>query len=51
MEAAMGEGTVVLERTVDVHIKGLRRKLEPAEDLIETVRSVGYRFCETKPEK
>jgi two-component system phosphate regulon response regulator PhoB len=49
MEAAIGEGAVVLERTIDVHVKGLRRKLEPAENLIETVRGLGYRFCETKP--
>ena len=35
------EGT----RTVDVHIRRLRSKLEDAgQDLIETVRNVGYRF-------
>jgi two-component system alkaline phosphatase synthesis response regulator PhoP len=31
-------------RTVDVHIRHIRQKLE--EDLIETVRGVGYRFGE-----
>ncbi len=45
MDAAIGEGAVVLERTIDVHIKTLRRKLGQA-DLIQTVRGVGYRFCE-----
>jgi two-component system response regulator CpxR len=30
------------ERTVDVHISHLRKKLEPARLLIKTVRSVGY---------
>jgi two-component system phosphate regulon response regulator PhoB len=45
MDAAIGEGAVVLERTIDVHIKTLRRKLGQA-DLIETVRGVGYRFVE-----
>jgi two-component system phosphate regulon response regulator PhoB len=45
MDAAIGEGAVVLERTIDVHIKTLRRKLGDA-DLIETVRGVGYRFRE-----
>src|SRR5438132_66625 len=45
MDAAIGEGAVVLERTIDVHIKTLRRKLGNA-DLIETVRGVGYRFRE-----
>jgi len=31
---------------VDVQIVGLRRKLGPSGDLIETVRGVGYRFKE-----
>ena len=47
MDAAIGEGAIVLERTIDVHIKTLRRKLGAA-DLIETVRGVGYRFRESK---
>ena len=45
MDAAIGEGAVVLERTIDVHVKTLRRKLGEG-DLIETVRGVGYRFRE-----
>ena len=45
MDAAIGEGAIVLERTIDVHIKTLRRKLGNM-DLIETVRGVGYRFRE-----
>src|SRR5262245_19253208 len=47
MDAAIGEGAVVLERTIDVHVKTLRRKLGSA-DLIETVRGVGYRFRESR---
>ncbi len=47
MDAAIGEGAIVLERTIDVHIKTLRRKLGAA-DLIETVRGVGYRFRESE---
>jgi two-component system, OmpR family, phosphate regulon response regulator PhoB len=46
MDAAIGEGAIVLERTIDVHIKTLRKKLGTS-DLIETVRGVGYRFRET----
>lgn len=46
MDAAIREGADVLERTIDVHIKSLRRKLEPLDHLIETVRGVGYRFKE-----
>src|SRR5207245_2742391 len=45
MDAAIGDSAVVLERTIDVHVKTLRRKLGEA-DLIETVRGVGYRFRE-----
>jgi len=44
IDAALGEDTMVLERTIDVHIRGLRRKLDEASELIETVRGVGYRF-------
>jgi two-component system phosphate regulon response regulator PhoB len=47
MDSAIGEGAIVLERTIDVHVKSLRRKLGIASDYIETVRGVGYRFRET----
>ena len=49
MDAAIGEGQIVLERTIDVHIKTLRKKLSDAggdTEMIETVRGVGYRFQE-----
>jgi two-component system phosphate regulon response regulator PhoB len=49
MDAAIGEGSIVLERTIDVHVKTLRRKLGVAgadSEVIETVRGVGYRFRE-----
>jgi two-component system phosphate regulon response regulator PhoB len=48
MDAAIGEGAVVLERTIDVHVKTLRRKLGDAAEFIETVRGVGYRFRESQ---
>ena len=48
MDAAIGEGAVVLDRTIDVHIKTLRRKLGPDHDYVETVRGVGYRFRESE---
>ena len=53
MDAAIGEGSIVLERTIDVHIKTLRKKLSTAGaevELIETVRGVGYRFLEAVAE-
>ena len=36
------------ERSVDVHIAWLRRKLKDKGSLIETVRGIGYRFKETR---
>jgi len=46
MDSAIEEGALVLERTIDVHIKSLRRKLGAEQEFIETVRGVGYRFRE-----
>jgi two-component system phosphate regulon response regulator PhoB len=48
MDVAIGEGAIVLERTIDVHVKTLRRKLGDAGEFIETVRGVGYRFREAR---
>lgn len=44
LDAARGTGVVVLDRTVDVHLSSLRRKLGQAGDLVETIRGVGYRL-------
>lgn len=46
ISAALGADTIVLERTIDVHILALRRKLGDNADVIETIRGVGYRFRE-----
>jgi two-component system phosphate regulon response regulator PhoB len=46
IDSALGEDTLVLERTIDVHIRALRKKIGPKADAIETVRGVGYRFRE-----
>ena len=42
-----GDHVFLEERTVDVHIRRLRKALEPSghDRLIETVRSAGYRFA------
>jgi DNA-binding response OmpR family regulator len=32
------------ERTIDVHVRRLRSKLGRYEDIVRTVRGVGYRF-------
>jgi DNA-binding response OmpR family regulator len=44
IDAALGGDSLVLERTIDVHIRSLRKKLGPHAVLVETVRSIGYRF-------
>ena len=44
IDSALGGDSLVLERTIDVHIRALRKKLGDHADLIETVRGVGYRF-------
>jgi two-component system, OmpR family, phosphate regulon response regulator PhoB len=49
IDAALGEDTMVMERTIDVHIRALRRKLKEHADVIETVRGVGYRFRDVEP--
>jgi two-component system alkaline phosphatase synthesis response regulator PhoP len=46
VDAVRGENYPVTDRSVDVQIVGLRRKLGPAGKYIETVRGVGYRFKE-----
>ena len=44
IDVALGEDTLVLERTIDVHIRSLRKKMGEHGGLIETVRGFGYRF-------
>lgn len=47
IELAAAESTAgepVQPRTVDVHIKRLRMKLEPYRDILRTERGAGYRF-------
>jgi DNA-binding response OmpR family regulator len=44
VDAVRGDDYFVTDRSVDVQIVGLRKKLGPAGTDIETVRGVGYRF-------
>jgi len=46
VDAVRGEDYAVTDRSVDVQIVGLRKKLGPRAEYIETVRGVGYRFKE-----
>ena len=46
VDGVRGDNYPVTERSVDVQIVGLRKKLGHCGHYIETVRSVGYRFKE-----
>jgi DNA-binding winged helix-turn-helix (wHTH) protein len=41
---ADGDDEIPNERTIDVHVRRLRSKLGAYEDIVRTVRGVGYRF-------
>jgi len=47
LDDVWGIDVEVTTRTVDTHVKRLREKLGEAGRYIETVRGVGYRFCES----
>jgi two-component system phosphate regulon response regulator PhoB len=44
IELVQGEGVSVVDRAIDTHVFGLRKKLGSHADFIETVRGVGYRM-------
>ena len=46
IDFARGDDYPVTDRSIDVHVVGLRRKLGPLGAHVETVRGVGYRFRE-----
>jgi two-component system phosphate regulon response regulator PhoB/two-component system alkaline phosphatase synthesis response regulator PhoP len=39
-----GDDKIVIERTIDVHVKNLREKLKDHKDLIKNIRGVGYKI-------
>jgi two-component system phosphate regulon response regulator PhoB len=46
VDAVKGEDYPVTERSVDVQVAGLRKKMSKFSEYIQTVRGVGYRFKE-----
>jgi DNA-binding response OmpR family regulator len=46
IDGALGRDVSVVDRTIDVHVTALRRKLADCGSWIETVRGFGYRFSE-----
>ncbi len=46
IDASRGDDYAVTDRSVDVHIAGIRKKLRDFGEYIQTVRGIGYRFKE-----
>ena len=46
IDSAMGSDAIVIDRTIDVHMTALRKKLGKARKYIQTVRGVGYKLAE-----
>lgn len=44
IDNVLGTGVAVTDRTIDVHVTSLRKKLGDAANWIQTVRGVGYTF-------
>jgi two-component system, OmpR family, phosphate regulon response regulator PhoB len=44
MDSSRGMDANALERTIDVHVRALRKKMGAPGGFIETVRGIGYRF-------
>lgn len=47
LDCCRGEDANSMERTIDVHVRALRKKLDDLADIVETVRGIGYR-CRPK---
>ncbi|UCC11644.1 MAG: response regulator transcription factor [candidate division WOR-3 bacterium] len=46
LDELWGSDKVVVDRTIDVHIKNIKKKLGPARTFIKNVRGVGYKVQE-----
>ena len=51
MEHMYNRKATPFDRSIDMHISHLRKKLEKGQPLIKTVRGVGYQFCRTPDEE
>jgi two-component system response regulator CpxR len=50
MESMYNRKATPFDRSIDMHVSHLRRKLETDRTLIKTVRGVGYQFCASSDE-
>ena len=46
LNRVIGDGVVVVDRNIDVHIRSIRKKLTQCSQMIQTIRGVGYRFVD-----
>ncbi|MFT4631108.1 MAG: two-component system alkaline phosphatase synthesis response regulator PhoP [Candidatus Pseudothioglobus sp.] len=46
LNRVVGEGVIVVDRNIDVHIRSVRKKLGAYSQMIQTIRGVGYRFLD-----
>ena len=51
IEMLYGRQPTMFDRSIDVHICHLRKKLESPQILIRTIRGTGYQFCAGRPER
>ncbi|MBI3271126.1 MAG: response regulator transcription factor [Planctomycetes bacterium] len=49
IDGALGRDVAVIDRTIDVHVTSLRKKLGSGGDLLETIRGFGYKFRVAPP--
>jgi len=47
MESLYNRKATPFDRSIDMHVSHLRRKLESSRSVIKTIRGVGYQFCQT----
>jgi len=47
MESLYNRKATPFDRSIDMHVSHLRRKLEGGKPVIKTIRGVGYQFCQS----
>src|ERR1019366_347109 len=47
MESLYNRKSTPFDRSIDMHVSHLRRKLESSRPVIKTIRGVGYQFCQS----
>ena len=50
MEKMYNRKATPFDRSIDMHVSHLRKKLEDDRTLIKTVRGIGYQFCRSAEE-